>query len=329
MRALLSRTPGGPDTLKLVDLPTPDPGAGEVLMRTGACALNFPDTLIIRDLYQHRPERPFIPGTDVAGTVLRTGPGVADLTPGDRVYGVLDHGGLAEELVVPADRLTPIPDGLSDELAAAFLMTWRTAYHALHDRAAIIPGERLLVLGAGGGVGLAGVALGRALGARVTAAASSGPKLAAAELAGAHEILPYPPDPGAEDVRELAQSLKSRFPEGFDIVLDPVGGVYAEPALRRLRYGGRYLVVGFTAGIPNIPLNLPLLKSCQIVGVFLGAMIAHSPRLDQANTRTLAGMLQAGLLKPTATEILPLDRAAEALARIESRQAIGRYVVRF
>jgi NADPH2:quinone reductase len=327
MKALLSLAAGGPETLALTDMPQPEPGPGEVRIRVHACALNFPDTLIIRDLYQVRPERPFAPGSDVAGVVEAVGPDVAGLAPGDRVFGAIGFGGLAQQAITTAEKLSAIPQGIGFEAAAAFMLTYRTSYHALKDRAAAKAGERVLVLGAGGGVGLAAVEIGKLMGLHVVAGASSEDKLDVAREHGADQTLLYPAQLDVEDGPAFAKQLKSVFPEGFDIVVDPVGGNYAEPALRMLGYDGRYLVIGFPAGIPRVPFNLPLLKSCQIVGVFLGAFSRQRPALDQSNTAELVALMRAGKLNPMISLTVPLEEAPRALSLLAGRQAIGKLVV--
>jgi NADPH2:quinone reductase len=328
IKALLSHSAGGPETLVLADIATPQPGPGEVLVRVRACALNFPDTLIIRDLYQVRPARPFAPGSDIAGTVEAVGATVTELAVGDGVFGAIGSGGLAELVVTAPAKLARIPQGISFDMAAAFMLTYRTSYHALKDRASIKAGERLLVLGAGGGVGLAAVDLGKLMGAHVIAAASSENKLEAARRLGADETFLYDADPGPDGAKGLSAQFKQAFPQGFDVVVDPVGGHYAEAALRSLGYDGRLLTIGFPAGIPAVPLNLPLLKSCQIVGVFLGAFSQSRPELDAANTAELVEMMAQGRLNPTISEAFSLEEASRAIEKMAKRQALGKLVIR-
>lgn len=326
MRALLSRAPGGPDTLVLEEVPDPRPEAGEVVIRVGACGVNFPDVLIIEDKYQHRPERPFSPGAEVAGTVEAVGPGVEGFAPGQRVIGSLMHGGMAERAIVAAERCTPIPDAMPFEEAAAFLMTYGTSYHALRDRAALKPGETLLVLGAAGGVGLAAVELGRAMGSRVVAAASSEEKVALARARGAEHGVVYPAE--ITDRRALAALFKEACgADGANVVYDPVGGDYSEAALRAIAWEGRHLVVGFPAGIPKLPLNLPLLKSCQVVGVSLGGFWRRDPAANAANNRALVALYEAGQIRPHVSARYPLERAGEAIAHLAARAARGKIVV--
>ena len=326
MRALLSKAPGGPDTLVLEEVPDPRPGPGEALIRVGACGVNFPDVLIIEDKYQVRPERPFSPGAEVAGTVEALGEGVSGLAVGDRVIGSVPNGGMAEKLAVAAERCTPIPDAMPFEEAAAFLMTYGTSYHALKDRAGLQAGETLLVLGAAGGVGLAAVEIGRAMGARVVAAASSDEKVALAVSRGAAHGVVYPAE--VTDKRALATLFKEACGEtGADVIYDPVGGDYSEAALRAVAWAGRHLVVGFPAGIPKLPLNLPLLKSCQVVGVSLGGFWRKDPAANAANNRALVALYEAGKVRPHVSARYPLERAPEAIARLAARTAQGKIVV--
>ncbi len=329
MKALLSTAPGGPETLTLSDLPDPVPGAGEVRLAVRACGVNFPDVLIIQDLYQFKPERPFAPGSEVSGVVEAVGEGVTALKPGDRVIGSSGWGGMAEKLVLPAARCIPIPDAMPFDDAAAFIMTYGTSYHALKDRAALKPGEKLLVLGAAGGVGLAAVELGRAMGAHVVAAASSAGKVELARKHGAESGVVYPAGPFDKDgQKQLAQLFKDACgPDGPDVIYDPVGGDYAEAALRSIGWEGRFLVVGFPAGMPKIALNLPLLKSCQIVGVFWGAFARRDPKANAANTRALLDLYLKGEIKPVISERFPLEKGAEAISWLAGRKAMGKVVV--
>jgi NADPH:quinone reductase len=322
MKAILCREFGPPERLDYADVEELTPGADQIVLSVKACAVNFPDTLIIQGKYQYQPPMPFSPGTDVAGVVKAVGPGVQTPRPGDRVFGLVPHGGYAEEVVMPAAAAMPIPDGVGFATAAALQLTYGTAYHALVDRARIQPGETLLVLGAAGGVGLATIEVGIALGARVIAAASSPEKLAVCREVGADEVIDY----ATENLRDRLKALTGAA--GVNVALDPVGGPFAEPVLRSMAWGGRYLVVGFTAGeIPRIPLNLPLLKGCSIVGVFYGSLLAHEPALAQANQRELAAWLQQGRIKPHVSATYPLRDAALALNDIAARRAIGKIVL--
>ncbi len=329
MRAVLSREPGGPETLELADLPDPVPKPGEVVVAVAACGVNFPDTLIIADRYQFKPERPFAPGGEIAGTVAALGEGVEDLAIGDRVIGATGWGGMAEKVALPAERCVPMPDAMPFDEAAAFLFTYGTSYHALKDRAALKRGDTLLVLGAAGGVGLAAVELGRAMGARVVAAASTPEKVAFAVAHGAEAGVVYPA--GRLD-KAASRDLAGRFKDacgarGANVVYDAVGGDTAEPALRAVAWEGRYLVVGFPAGIPAIPLNLPLLKACQIVGVFWGGWARQDPAADARNNRDLLDLYAGGAVRPRLQARFPLARAGEAIALLAERRAMGKVVV--
>jgi NADPH2:quinone reductase len=329
MLALLSRRPGGPETLVLEDTPDPRPGPGQVLLAVKACGVNYPDLLIIEDRYQFKPQRPFAPGGEVSGIVEAVGDGVDGLQIGDRVIGSSGWGGMAEKIALDAIRCIPMPEAMPFDEAAAFIMTYGTSYHALKDRAGLKPGETLLVLGAAGGVGLAAVELGNAMGARVIAAASSEEKVALARKHGADEGIVYSADPsGKEGAKALADQFKAACgPDGADVVYDPVGGDYAEAALRAIAWEGRFLVVGFPAGIPKIPMNLPLLKSCQIVGVFWGAFAQRDPKANAQNTRELFDLYARGAIRPVISERVPLARASEAIAALGARKAMGKIVI--
>jgi NADPH2:quinone reductase len=329
MKALLSKHPGGPATLVLEDVPEPVAGPGQVRIAVRACGVNYPDLLVIQDLYQFKPPRPFAPGGEVAGVVDAVGEGVATLRPGDRVLVSPVQGGMAEKAVAPAGNCWRIPDAMPFDEAAAFLFTYGTSQHALKDRAQLQSGETLLVLGAGGGVGLAAVELGKAMGARVVAAASSAEKLALARERGADAAVQYPS--GALD-KTLARALTEQFKsvcgsEGAQVIYDGVGGDYTEAALRAIGWQGRYLVVGFPAGIPKLPLNLPLLKSCQIVGVFWGDFVARFPARHAANVAVLMKLYEDGRIKPSVTERFKLAQGGAAIARLGERQARGKVVV--
>ena len=329
MKALLSKAPGGPETLVLEDRPEPVPSAGEVVLQVKACGVNFPDVLIIQDLYQFKPPRPFAPGSEVAGIVTAVGDGVTAFKPGDKVFASTGWGGMTERIAIAATRCNAMPEGMPFEDAAAFLMTYGTSHHALKDRAKLQRGETLLVLGAAGGVGLAAVELGKAMGARVIAAASSDEKVALAKEHGADEGVVYPQGPfEKEGQRALANLFKDALgPAGADLVYDGVGGDYAEAALRSMAWEGRFLVVGFPAGIPRIPLNLPLLKGCDIVGVFWGTAVAKDPAGHQRNVRELFDLYAKGKIKPFVSERFPLARAGEAISHLASRKAMGKVVV--
>lgn len=329
MRALLSRAPGGPETLSIDEAQEPVCGPGEVVVRVRACGVNYPDVLIIEDKYQFRPERPFSPGGEIAGDVESVGEGVTSVRPGDRIIGFPGWGGMAEKLKLSQTQCVRIPESMPYDVGAAFLMTYGTSWHALKDRAVLRAGETLLVLGAAGGVGLAAVELGRMAGARVIAAVSSQEKADLARAHGAHETLIYGAGPfDKEGLKALGDQFKSACgPAGADVVYDPVGGDYAEAALRAIAWEGRYLVVGFPAGIPKIPLNLPLLKGCAVVGVFWGAFAMRDPSRNAANTVELLEAWGRGDLKPVVSERYPLARGGDAIARLSSRQALGKIVV--
>ncbi|HEV2558174.1 MAG TPA: NADPH:quinone oxidoreductase family protein [Microvirga sp.] len=328
MLALLSRTSGGPDTLVLEEVPDPRPEPGQVLVAVQACGVNYPDLLIIEDRYQFKPARPFAPGGEVSGIVEAVGDGVSTLKPGDRVIGFAGWGGMAQKIVIDAARCIPMPDAMPFDEAAAFLMTYGTSYHALKGRAALRPGETLLVLGAAGGVGLAAVELGKAMGARVVAAASSDDKVALAREHGADSGFVYAASPADGGAKALAEGFKAACGrEGANVIYDPVGGDYAEAALRAIAWEGRFLVVGFPAGIPKIPLNLPLLKSCQIVGVFWGAFAERDPKTNAENNRELFALYARGAIRPKVSERVPLARAGDAIAALGARKAMGKIVV--
>jgi NADPH2:quinone reductase len=329
MLALLSKQPGGPETLVLESVAEPRPNPGEVLLAVQACGVNYPDALIIEDRYQFKPERPFAPGSEVSGIIEAVGEGVTFLKVGDRVIGSCGWGGMAEKLAISASRCIPMPDRMPFDEAAAFVMTYGTSYHALKDRAQLKAGETLLVLGAAGGVGLAAVELGRAMGARIIAAVSSEEKAALARQHGAEESIVYAPGPlDKESAKALSEQFKQACgPNGADVIYDPVGGDYSEAALRAIAWEGRFLVVGFPAGIPKIPLNLPLLKSCQIVGVFWGAFAKRDPKANAANLRELLELYARGTIRPVISERVPLARAGEAIATLSARKAMGKIVV--
>lgn len=330
MRALVSEVVGGPETLVLRDdMPVPVPGADEVLLRVRACGVNYPDTLMIEDKYQFRPTRPYAPGGEVAGDVTAVGSSVTMFKPGDRVLALVGHGGMAEQVVAKAAKTLKMPDGMPYDEAAAFVFTYGTSYHALKQRAALKPGDTLLVLGAAGGVGLAAVELGVAMGARVIAAVSSEEKLALAKRHGAADGLIYPRGPFDKDgAKALAEQFKLACGKhGADVIYDAVGGDYAEAALRAIAWEGRFLVVGFPAGIPRIPLNLPLLKGCQIVGIFWGAFTERDPVENARNNAELLAFYTAGKVRPHVSLRYALADGGEAIRELSGRRALGKIVV--
>jgi NADPH2:quinone reductase len=330
MKALVSHEPGGPETLSLEEVADPECGPNDVLVAVRVCALNFPDALIIRDLYQIRPPRPFSPGSEVAGEVVATGANVTQWRKGDMVFGLTLYGGLAEKVVIPARNCHRVPHGMSMEDAGALLLTYGTACHALRQRADIQPGERLLVIGASGGTGLAAVQLGRAMGAHVIAATSSEEKSALAMEHGAHEAFVYPRGPFKGDARrELSAIFKEGCQNGaVDVIFDSVGGEYAEAAFRTMGWRGRFLVIGFPAGIPQIPLNLPLLKGAAIIGVFFGTFTEREPELHGANVAELLDLYERGLIRPAITQRLALEHAGQGIAAMADRRAEGKILVR-
>ncbi len=329
MKALLSREAGGPETLELAELPDSTPAKGQLLVRVKACAINYPDVLIIEDKYQFKPQRPFAPGGEIAGVVEQVGDGVAGWSEGDRVIAMIGHGGLAEKVLVDAARALPLPQERSFEEGSALILTYATSIHALLDRGRLKEGQTLLVLGAAGGVGLAAVELGKSFGARVVAAVSSEEKAEAARAAGADTVIVYPRGPfDKEASKALAQQFKDAVGgQGADVIYDPVGGDYAEPALRSIAWEGRYLVVGFPAGIPRLPLNLTLLKSCDVCGVFWGAFAARDPKANAAHIATLFSLRSEGKIAPRVSATWPLAQGGEAIAHMAARKAVGKLVV--
>lgn len=328
MRVLLSVTKGGPETLELTTLPDPVPAPDEILVRIHAAGVNFPDALMIRDLYQMKPPRPFAPGGEVAGEIIAVGEKVADLAPGDRVLALVGHGGFATHLTLKARSAVRIPDTMPYEDAACFVFTYGTSHHALKDRAALKAGETVLILGAAGGVGSAAIELAKASGARVIAAVSSTEKADFCKKIGADETLIYPRSIDRNGQKALSSDIKRLAGgEGVDVVYDAVGGDYAEPALRAMTWNGRFLVVGFPAGIPSIPLNLPLLKGCQIVGVFWGASVLRDPKGHAENLSELFAMYTSGKIRPHISATFPMNRAGEALRLLEGRSALGKIVI--
>ncbi len=329
MKALLSRAPGGPETLEIGDLPDREPRPGELRVKVLACGVNYPEVLIIEDKYQFKPTRPFAPGSEIAGVVDAVGEGVEGWSLGDRLIAVIGNGGMAEAAMVPAARAIRLPDGRDPIEGSALLLTYATTIHALVDRGRLAAGQTLLVLGAAGGVGLAAVEIGKALGATVIAAVSSEEKAAAAKQAGADTTLVYGRAPfDKEASKQLADAFKQAVgKDGAHVVYDPVGGDYAEPALRSIAWEGRYLVVGFPAGIPKLPLNLTLLKSCDVCGVFWGGFAAREPERERANVEQLLTWWAEGKIRPRIDRTYPLAEGGKAIARLAAREVIGKVVV--
>ena len=325
--AIQSVTTGGPETLQRQPIELPDPAPGQVRIAVQAAGVNFPDTIMIRDLYQYKPQRPFAPGGEVGGIVDALGDGVTGFEIGDRVLGLPLFGGFASHVCVASHMVAKIPDSMSFSEAACFVFTYGTSYYGLKDRGQLGAGDTLLVLGAAGGIGASAVELGKAMGARVIAAVSSEEKAEFCRSIGADQALVYPREMDKPAQKAFGAAIKAAAPGGVDVVYDPVGGAYAEPALRAIAWNGRYLVVGFPAGIPTIPLNLPLLKNCQIVGVFWGAFTTRHPDQHEQQVAELMALYQAGKIRPRISESMPMDLAADALRKIENREAKGKIVL--
>jgi len=322
VKAVLCKELGMPEKLVVEEVASLTPGKGQVVIEVKAAGVNFPDVLIIQGKYQFKPEFPFSPGGEAAGVIKALGEGVTGLRIGDRVIAASTWGGFAQEMLVDAARIIPMPDAMDFVPASAFVLTYGTSYHALKDRAQLQAGETLLVLGASGGVGLAAVQLGKAMGARVIAAASSDDKLAVCRQSGADETVNYV----KEDLRARIKSITGG--RGVDVVYDPVGGAYSELALRDMAWNGRFLVVGFAAGdIPKIPLNLALLKGCSIVGVFWGAFTRHEAARNQRNNEELMALYLAGKVKPHIHATYPLEQVADALNEMLNKRVTGKVVL--
>jgi NADPH2:quinone reductase len=322
MRAVLCTEYGSHENLTVAEVEDPVPGAGQVLVEVHAASLNFPDLLVIQGLYQFKPEPPFVPGAESAGVIAALGDGVDGLTVGQKVATVRVAGAFAELRVVDADSVIPLPDNAELQLAAATTMTYGTSYHALVQRAHLVPGETLLVLGAAGGVGSAAVEIGKALGATVIAAASTDTKLAFCSDIGADHTINYTTEDLRSRVKELTGGL------GADVIYDPVGGDLTESAFRAIAWEGRYLVLGFTAGeIPRLPMNLPLLKGADVVGVFWGSFTARAPELAAANLVGISAMIADGALRPRITEVFTLDEIVAAYDLLVTRKAMGKIVI--
>lgn len=322
MKAICCTTFGPPEALQLLDVPSPSPQAGQVVIGVKACGVNFPDTLMIQNKYQFKPPMPFSPGGEVAGVVEAVGEGVTSFRVGDRVLALTGWGGFAEKVIADAATALPIPPGMDFITASSTMYTYGTSYHALRNRADLQAGETLLVLGAAGGVGLAAVQLGQLMGARVIAAASSDEKLEVCKRLGASETINYT----TQDLRDTIKALTNG--KGVDVVYDPVGDAYTEPALRSIAWKGRYLVVGFAAGeIPKIPMNLPLLKGCSIVGVFWGAFAKNEPAQSQRNFLDLMAWMKQGKLQQHLYATYSLEEAPHALRALMDRKVVGKAVV--
>ncbi len=321
MKAIVCKEHGGPEKLVFEEIPSQPVGAKEVRVKIHACSVNFPETLIIQGLYQFKPDLPFTPGSDIAGEITEVGSEVQHYKVGDKVFGLVPIGGYAEEVVAHSKQVFPLPPGMDYKIGSSFMMAYGTSYHALKQRADIQPGETLVVLGASGGVGLAAVELAKNMGARVIACASTDEKLALCKEYGADETINYTNENLKNRIKELTDG------NGADVVYDPVGGPNAELALRALGWKGRYLVVGFVAGIPSFPLNLALLKGCQIVGVFWGSHVAREPQLHQQNVMELMGLYQSKKIKPHISKTYSLADAPQALQDMIDRKVKGKIVI--
>jgi NADPH2:quinone reductase len=322
MKAVVCKAWGPPESLVIEDRPALQAGAGQVVVRVKAASVKFSDTLLIQNKYQTQPELPFIPGGEVTGVITSLGSGVEGWKVGDRVNAQTTYGGYAGEVVAEAERMTAIPDSIEFAAATGLSSTYGTAYYALVDRGRLRSGETVLVLGASGGVGLAAVEIGKLLGARVIACASSAEKLAVCRAKGADETINYV----AEDMRARVKAITKG--NGVDLIVDPVGGAYSELALRDMAWGGRHLVIGFTAGdIPKIALNLPLIKGCEIVGVWIGAFAKREPAKHRANAQTLWQWMAEGKIKPYISASYPLERVADALNALTERKVAGKVVL--
>jgi NADPH2:quinone reductase len=323
MRAVVLNSYGPPPDITVKDIAAPALKPGHVRLRVHAVGFGFPDALMVAGKYQVKPEAPFTPGAEVAGVILEVAPDVTDFKPGQRVLAMAGQGGLAEECVAAANMLIPLPASMSMATAAGFLVNYGTTYHALKQRANIQPGETLLVLGAAGGVGLTAIEIGKALGARVLAAASTPEKLELAKRHGADGVFNYTQDTIKAKVMEFTGD------RGIDVAYDPVGADFAEQVVRAMAWNGRYLVIGFAGGkIPAIPLNLPLLKGCSLVGVFWGAHTRKEPAVHAANLKALFELFESGKIKPHVTELDGLDRFTEALDVLNTRRSTGKVVIR-
>lgn len=328
MKSMMSTAPDGPAGLKLMETPTPAPGPGQARILVWAAGVNFPDVLLTRDMYQFKPQRPFAPGGEVAGVIEAVGAGVTHLKEGDRVLAGGVSGGFSTHFICDAQAARKIPDAMPFDEAAAFMLTYGTSHYALKDRAALRAGESLFILGAAGGVGAAAIEIGKVMGARVVAGVSSDDKARFCRELGADETLIYPKSLDKDGMKALSAEIKRLCGgDGADVVYDAVGGDYAEAALRAIAWEGRFLVVGFPAGIPKIPLNLTLLKSCQIVGVFWGAFTMRDPKRNAAHVAELFQWYTEGKIRPRITARFALERAADALQMMAERKVLGKVVL--
>jgi NADPH2:quinone reductase len=322
VKALQCVQHGLPETLQLNDIAVPEPGKNQVRIKVHAAGVNFPDVLIIQNLYQFKPPLPFSPGGEAAGVVDAVGEGITDLKVGDRVIAMIGNGAMAEYLIANRPQVIPMADDMPFDVASGFTMTYGTSHHALKQRANLQPGETVLVLGASGGVGLTAVELAKVMGAKVIAAASTDEKLALCKQYGADEVVNYSNDGWRDEIKRMTGG------KGVDVVYDPVGDKYAEPAFRSIAWNGRYLVVGFAGGqIPSLPLNLPLIKGASIVGVFWGAFTAANPKLHQENMAELLRWYSEGKLKPHISKHFTLAKGAEAIRYLMDRKATGKVVI--
>ena len=322
MKAVVCKAWGMPDTLVVEELPDLEPGAGQVALDVMAAGVNFPDVLIIQGKYQFKPELPFTPGNELSGVVRAVGAGVSNVKVGDKVIAFTSQGAFAQQIVVPVQAVMPMPPGMDFDTAAAITLTYGTSHHAVVDRAALKAGETMLVLGAAGGVGLAAIEIGKALGARVIAAASSDEKLAVCRAHGADATVNY----STEDLREAIKAATDG--KGPDVSYDPVGGIYAEPAFRSIGWRGRYLVVGFANGeIPKLPLNLTLLKGASLMGVFWGEFAKREPKANMLAMRELLGWMAEGKIKPHISGRYALAETATALNDMAARKVTGKVVI--
>lgn len=322
MKAIICETLGPPSNLQYKEVPNLEPGPKQVVISVKACAVNFPDTLIIQGLYQMRPDLPFSPGSDIAGIIKSVGSEVKRFKAGDEVFGVVPYGGMAEEVLSTTKNIFPKPEAMSFPIACSFLYAYGTSLHALKDRALLQEGETIAIMGASGGVGLAAVDIAKKLGAKVIACASTDEKLDLCKEYGADQTINYTTEDLKSRIKELTDG------KGADVIYDPVGGDYSEPALRAMAWRGRYLVIGFAAGaIPKIPLNLALLKGCAITGVFWGRFTQEEPQNNLANSLQIMKWFEAGKIKPHIHKMYPLEEASKALEEMMGRRVKGKVIV--